>query len=115
MDMMDGRGREYASPSQWIAEAGEDFIIGAFDTKKEAVDHYPPNVSVVIRPIPQAVARRRFVWAVSTLDDRVDSFHGGDASGATKRSDEIGGKLILFLAEDDDVGDGPSSSSSSFD
>jgi hypothetical protein len=98
--MNDTGARAYASSSQWVAEAGKDFFVGAFETREEAITHYRSNQSVVIRRAPRAVAGGHFVWAVITLDDRVDSLHGGDAAAATMRSEEIGGKLMLFLAKE---------------
>lgn len=100
--MTDDDVSDYASPSQWIAEANEDLIVGAFETSEEAARHYSANQSLLIRPVPGAVANGRFVWAVSTRADHIDSIHGGDAHAATRRCEEIGGKLILFAASVDE-------------
>jgi hypothetical protein len=98
--MRDGGTPDRASASQWIAEAGHDLIVGAFGSKEDAVGHYPSDRSLLISPVPRAVASGRFVWVVSTRDDRIDSFHGGDAEAATRRSEGIDGKLILLLADE---------------
>lgn len=95
----DGTDTEHAIPGQWMAILEDGRIVGAFETLEEAGKHYMDNRSVSFRRTPDVVARERCVWGVCTREDQLDSTYGGDAGAATRRAEEIGGEMKLFVAE----------------
>ncbi len=88
---------EGSASDQWVALNPRGAILGAFDSREEAISHYSDSQAVAIGPVSRLVKDRPFVWAVCLKDGQLDSFHGEDAKSATTRAESISGVLKPFV------------------